>query len=56
MGLGRPKDKSSRNRFKMDVSIDLADMNPTQLKQAQTDTICEIYNGLFVLSKKQNFC
>jgi hypothetical protein len=55
MGLGRPKNQSAQNGFKMDVCIGLIDMNPTQLEQAQIDTVCERYRSLFILSNMKKF-
>jgi hypothetical protein len=49
MGLGRPKNQSAQNRFKMYVCIGLVDTNPKKLERDQTDTICERYHDLFVL-------
>jgi hypothetical protein len=53
MGLRRPEKQSAHNVFKTDVCIGPVDTNPTQLERDQTDTICERYRGLFVLSNKQ---
>jgi hypothetical protein len=53
MGPGRPKNKSPRNGFKMDVCIGLIDMIPTQLKRAQTDIIFSRYHDLFISSNRQ---
>jgi hypothetical protein len=55
MGLGRPKNQSSQNRFKMGVCIGLVITNPTKLEWDQTNTVCEIYHDLFVLPNMQNF-
>jgi hypothetical protein len=41
MGLGRPKNQSAQNGFKMDMCVGLVDMNPTQLERAQTDVVCQ---------------
>jgi hypothetical protein len=53
MGLGRPKNQSAHNGFKMDMCVGLIDTNPMQLERAQTDTICERYHVLFILSNMQ---
>jgi hypothetical protein len=55
MGPRRLKNKSSQNRFKTDMCVDLMVTNPTQLERAQTDTIYEIYRNLFVFPNMQNF-
>ena len=55
MGLGRTKNKSAHNLFKKNVCVGLVITNPTQLEQAQMDTICEIYRDLFVFPNRQNF-
>jgi hypothetical protein len=54
MGLGRPKHQSVHNIFKTNVCIGLVVTNPTQLKQAQTDVICERYQDMFILPNMQN--
>jgi len=48
MGLGRDKNKSSQNNFKMYVCVGLIDTNPTQLERTQIDTVCERYRGMFI--------
>jgi hypothetical protein len=53
MDLRRPKKQSAHNVFKTDVCIGPVEMNPTQLERAQTDTVCDRYRGLFILSNKQ---
>jgi len=52
-GLGRPKNQSAQNHFKMDVCTGHVITNPMQLERAQTYTVCERYRGLFVLSNMQ---
>jgi hypothetical protein len=55
MGPGRPKNHSAHNHFKTDVCVGLVVTNPTKLERAQTETICEIYHGLFVLPNMNFF-
>jgi hypothetical protein len=48
MGLGRPKNKSAQNIFKMNMCVGLIYTNSSQLERAQTGILCETYRGLFV--------
>jgi hypothetical protein len=54
MDLGRPKNQSDQNGFKIDVCVGLIDTNPTQLERAQTDVIYEIYHDIFIWPNRQN--
>jgi hypothetical protein len=54
MGLGRPKNQSAQNGFKMDMCVGIVDTNPTQLERAQTDVVCPRYHDLFIFPNMQN--
>jgi hypothetical protein len=53
MGRGRPKNKSSHNGLKTDVSVGLFDMNPVKHEWTQVNSIREIYHDLFISSNME---